>query len=64
MAGATGLEPATFGVTGRTNGNEINDRCDLRGGQSAAETAGATSHESAFSGVARTDAASGNAGNP
>jgi DNA-binding protein HU-beta len=26
MAGATGLEPATFGVTGRTNSNEINDR--------------------------------------
>jgi hypothetical protein len=39
MAGATGLEPATFGVTGRTNSNEINDRCEFRGGQSATETA-------------------------
>jgi hypothetical protein len=27
MAGATGLEPATFGVTGRTRFNGINDSC-------------------------------------
>jgi hypothetical protein len=27
MAGATGLEPATFGVTGRTKSNGINDGC-------------------------------------
>jgi hypothetical protein len=27
MAGATGLEPATFGVTGRTKFNGINDSC-------------------------------------
>ena len=27
MAGATGLEPATFGVTGRTKLNGINDSC-------------------------------------
>jgi len=25
MAGAAGLEPATFGVTGRTKFNEINE---------------------------------------
>jgi hypothetical protein len=29
MAGATGLEPATFGVTGRTKFNEINEGCNL-----------------------------------
>jgi len=28
MAGATGLEPATFGVTGRTKFNVINDSCN------------------------------------
>jgi hypothetical protein len=27
IAGATGLEPATFGVTGRTKFNGINDSC-------------------------------------
>jgi hypothetical protein len=27
MAGATGLKPATFGVTGRTKFNGINDSC-------------------------------------
>jgi hypothetical protein len=27
MAGETGLEPATFGVTGRTKFNGINDSC-------------------------------------
>ena len=27
MAGATGLEPATFDVTGRTKCNGINDSC-------------------------------------
>jgi len=27
MAGATGLEPATFDVTGRTKFNGINDSC-------------------------------------
>jgi hypothetical protein len=27
LAGATGLEPATFGVTGRIKSNEINGSC-------------------------------------
>src|SRR6516165_8544511 len=34
VAGATGLEPATFGVTGRTKCNGINDSCKF----SVAET--------------------------
>jgi hypothetical protein len=29
MAGATGFGPATFGVTGRTKFNRINDGCNL-----------------------------------
>ena len=29
LAGATGLEPATFGVTGRTKFNEINAGCNI-----------------------------------
>jgi hypothetical protein len=29
MAGAAGLEPATFGVTGRTKSNEINEGCNI-----------------------------------
>jgi hypothetical protein len=29
MAGATGLEPATFGVTGRAKSNGINEGCKL-----------------------------------
>ena len=29
MAGATGLEPATFGVTGRIKSNGINGGCNI-----------------------------------
>jgi hypothetical protein len=29
MAGATGLEPATFDVTGRTKFNGINEGCNI-----------------------------------
>jgi hypothetical protein len=38
LAGATGLEPATFGVTGRTNSHGINAGCDFFTRQTTPET--------------------------
>jgi hypothetical protein len=39
LAGATGLEPATFGVTGRTKANGISARCHLFRARSCRKTA-------------------------
>jgi hypothetical protein len=39
MARATGLDPATFDVTGRSKSNEINRRCNLFGGRNRSKTA-------------------------
>ena len=39
MAGATGLEPATFGVTGRIFSNEINGSCNFFAGRKRSKKA-------------------------
>ena len=46
MAGATGLEPATFGVTGRSKSNEINDGCNISCGRNRPKTAKSCNHNS------------------
>jgi hypothetical protein len=46
MAGATGLEPATFGVTGHTKSNGINGRCKLFGGRNRRKTEKSCNRES------------------